>query len=181
MESDFSDYETLPEARVLRRLTSLLMEELKFESSGVSPIVTAEVEQAVLVAFLCGNRHNHSHLLAPRRSEAAPWQLRWVKEYIESYWDQPTTIEALAIVGGTSARSIFHSFKQHRGYSPMRFVKQIRLRQVREILIKPATGTTVTNTAFACGVGNLGHFYGDYLRVFGEAPSATLNRRNAPQ
>jgi transcriptional regulator GlxA family with amidase domain len=36
--------------------------------------------------------------------------------------------------------------------------------------------TTVTDVAFACGFGNLGHFAIYYRRQFGETPSATLRR-----
>jgi len=99
-----------------------------------------------------------------------------VEEYIEANWDQPVTIEALPIVADASARSIFHSFREHRGYSPMNLVKQIRLRHVREMLSRPDSEVTVTNAAFACGFGNLGHFAVAYKQVFGETPSGTLTR-----
>jgi AraC-like DNA-binding protein len=181
LELDFSTYDALPEARVLRRLISLLTVELNADGATASPIVTAELEQAVLVAFLSGNPHNHSRLLESGPLDSAPWQLRRVEEYIEANWDQPISIEALAIVTGSSARSIFHSFKSYRGYSPMRFVKQVRLEHVREILSKPCSGMTVTSAAFACGFGNLGHFAGAYQRVFGETPSTTLSRTKGHQ
>ena len=160
----------------MRRLANLLMAELDAEDSFPSRLVTAELEQAILVAFLCGNRHNYSHVLDGRSPDAAPWQVRRAEEYIEANWDQPITIEALAVVANASARSIFHSFRACRGFSPMKFVKQVRLRHAREMLSNPASGATVTRVAFACGFGNLGHLSNDYQQVFGETPSATLNR-----
>jgi AraC-like DNA-binding protein len=60
--------------------------------------------------------------------------------------------------------------------SPMNFVKQVRLGHVRKMLCAPSPTTTVTSVAFACGFGNLGHLANDYRQVFGESPSATLNR-----
>jgi AraC-like DNA-binding protein len=176
LKLNMDDYGSRPEARMMRRLVNLLMAELDDEDLFPAPLVTAELEQAILVAFLCGNSHNYSHLLDGRPPGAAPWQVRRAEEYIEANWDQPITIEALAVVANASARSIFHSFRECRGFSPMKFVKQVRLRHVREMLSNPAPRATVTRVAFACGFGNLGHFANDYQIVFGETPSATLNR-----
>ena len=173
---DFRDYGSLPEALMVRRLVNLLMAELDAKDSAAAPQVIAELEQAILVAFLCGNNHNYSAQLNGRPLAAAPWQVQRTEEYIEANWDQPITMEALAVVANASARSIFHSFKAHRGFSPMKFVKQVRLNRAREMLSSPPCGATVTRVAFACGFGNLGHFANDYHQVFGEAPSATLNR-----
>ena len=89
-------------------------------------------------------------------------------------WDRPITIEELARVTSASARSIFYHFKRCRGHSPMEFVRQVRLNHARKMLTEAAKETSVTETAFACGFINLGHFAKDYQKRFGERPSATL-------
>ena len=58
----------------------------------------------------------------------------------------------------------------------MRFVKQIRLKHAREMLLQPSAEATVTSVALDCGFSNLGHFAKDYLASFGELPSETLKR-----
>ncbi len=58
----------------------------------------------------------------------------------------------------------------------MGFVKQVRLRHARRMLMLPIETTSVTSVAFDCGFTNLGHFAKDYGKSFGELPSATLNR-----
>ena len=170
-----------PEARLLRGLVKVLVDELDAEDSTPSPLVVAELEQAITVAFLCGTSHNYSRVIDGRPSEAAPWQIRRVEEYVEANWPQPISIEALAVVANASARSIFYSFKQHRRYSPMTYVKRVRLKHAREMLTQSARGqdNSVTDIALACGFGNLGHFASDYKRAFGEMPSATLLRAKA--
>jgi transcriptional regulator GlxA family with amidase domain len=35
---------------------------------------------------------------------------------------------------------------------------------------------SVTEVAFACGFGNLGHFANDYFRRFGERPSESVRK-----
>ena len=165
-----------PEATYLRRLVMFLVDELGSSERGIPPLALAEFEQSVIVAFLCANRHDESHLLDREPMGTAPWQVRRAEEYIEAHWDQPITIEALAVATGASARSIFHFFKASRGYAPMVFVKQVRLRHARRMLMMPNETTSVTSVAFDCGFTNLGHFAKDYGQCFGELPSATLNR-----
>src|SRR3954454_15350781 len=154
----------------------VLMSEFASDKTIPSPLLIAELELAILVAFLCSTHHTYSRLLQTTPAGLAPRHVRRVEENIEANWDQPVTIDALVIVANASARSIFYSFREHRGYSPMPLVKRVRLRHVREMLSKPDPGITVTNAAFACGFGNLGHFASAYKQAFGESPSGTLAR-----
>jgi len=157
----------------LRRMLMFFAAEL--DSTTPLPAVV-ELEQALIVSFICNNRHNYSALLDDRSRPVASWQVRRAEEYIEAHWDQPITIEELARVTSASARSIFHQFKRSRGQSPMAFVKEVRLRHAREMLKRTDHGRSVTETAVACGFGNLGHFAGDYFKRFGERPSDTIKR-----
>jgi AraC-like DNA-binding protein len=158
----------------LRRMLLFGIERLDSTDSKFHPVAVAEFEQSVVVAFLCSTQHNYSEWLDQQSTAAAPWQVRVAEEYIEANWDQPLTIEALAIVTGASARTIFHSFKRSRGYTPMGFVKNIRLRHANAML---ATGaTSVSDAALLCGFGNFGHFANYYRIKFGELPSQTLKR-----
>jgi AraC-like DNA-binding protein len=164
-----------PEAIYLRRLFMFLVDELGASERNIPPLALAEFEQSVIVSFLCANRHDESRFLDREPVGTAPWQVRRAEEYIEAHWDQPITVEALAVATGASARSIFHFFKASRGYAPMVFVKQVRLRHARQLLMMPDENTSVTSVAFDCGFTNLGHFAKDYGKCFGELPSETLN------
>jgi AraC-like DNA-binding protein len=163
------------EAPFVRGLVTTLYNELAAQNS-LSPVAVAEMQQAILVALVCGYVHNFSHLLDGPPPRTAPWQTRRVEEYIVANWDQPISIQALAIVANASVRSVFNAFRIHRGYTPMHFVKQVRLKHCREMLSNPNAEMTVTEIAFACGFGNLGHFARDYQVAFGESPSVTLRR-----
>jgi AraC-like DNA-binding protein len=140
------------------------------------PWAVEEFEQTLITTFICTHRHNLSHLLDRTPTDVAPWQVRKAEEYIEANWDQPLTVEALSIVTGASARSIFHFFKKSRGYSPMDFVRHKRLEHARTLLMDPHSRESVTEVAFACGFGNLGHFANYYHRKYGELPSHTAKR-----
>jgi AraC-like DNA-binding protein len=176
LEMDKSNYDWRPEPCMIRSLVGPMIAELDREDSEVSPLVLAELEQAILIAFLCGTGHNYSRLLDGRPKSAAPWQVRRVEEYIEANWEQPVSVEGLAVVANASARSIFQSFRECRGYSPMNFLKQVRLRHAREMLAKPGSNAFVTDVSLACGFGHMSRFANDYQKVFGETPSETLSR-----
>ena len=157
----------------IRRMMMFLALEL---DSTTPALAIAELEQALIVSFICNNRHNYSTLLDDPARPTASWQVRRAAEYIEAHWNQPITIEELARATSASARSIFHQFKKDRGQSPMAFVKQVRLRHARDMLARKDQNPSVTATAFACGFNNLGHFARDYFKRFGERPSDTVRR-----
>jgi AraC-like DNA-binding protein len=160
----------------LQRLLMFFAGELDSTEAAMPSLAIAELEQALIVSFICSNQHNYSAFLEGRAPSAAPWQVRRAEEYIEAHWDQPITIETLARVTASSARSIFYHFKHSRGRSPMTFVKDVRLRHAKEMLELTDPMPSVTETAIACGFGNLGHFANDYFKRFGERPSETVKR-----
>ncbi len=160
----------------LQRMITFFAQELDY-THKTPALALAELEQALIVSFICNNPNNYSDLLSKRPQSPASWQVHRAEEYIKAHWDQPLTIEALARVTSASARSIFHQFKRSRGVSPMAFVKQLRLQHAKEML--EGDPRSVTEIAIACGFSNLGHFAKDYSKRFGERPSDTLNRRKS--
>jgi len=158
----------------LRRLLLFFVGELDCAGGQMPLIAIRELEQALIVSFLCSNPHNHTALLEGRPSAVSTRQVRRAEEYIEAHWNEPITVEELARITATSARSLFHHFKQCRGQSPMNFLKQVRLEHARQMLCNATA--SVTEAAFACSFSNLGHFARDYAKQFGERPSVTLKR-----
>jgi len=166
---------TQPSALMLRKNFMFFVNQLSAATS-LPPLVLAEFEQMLMVMFLYANQHNYSHLLEQQPADVAPWQLRRAEEYIEANWDRPMSLEAVAAATDVSIGSLFRIFRRSRGYSPMEFVKQVRLRHARELLQRSGEATTVTDIAFACGFGDVDRFSDDYFQAFGEQPSETLNR-----
>jgi AraC-like DNA-binding protein len=134
----------------LRRMLMFFAAELE---SKAPALVVAELEQALIVSFICSNRHNYSALLDDRPRRVASWQVRRAEEYIEAHWDRPITIEELVRVTSTSMRSLFYQFKHSRGQSPMAFVKDIRLQRARDLLERSDPAPSITKVAVACGFG----------------------------
>ena len=165
-----------PQAKRLERLLRFVATEFEASPSPMPAVMESELQQAMMTAFLLANASNYSGLLLGEPEPGAPWQVRIAEQFIEAHWDQPITIEALAAATNVSARSLFAAFKAGRGYSPMEFVKRVRLGRARQKLSRPDDETSVTAIAFECGFGNPGHFAKDYRESFGETPSETLRR-----
>ena len=135
-----------------------------------------EMDQSLRLAALYGMPNNFTELLYRGEQAAAPWQVTRVEEWIDVNWRGPVSIEALAEVSGSSVRSIFAAFKKARGYTPMEYLKRVRLHAARGMLLVAQSGATVTGIGLACYFSNLGHFARDYQELFGELPSATLHK-----
>jgi len=165
-----------PQSKTLERLVGFVNAEFDVSPSQMPPILQSELQQSMITSFLMANANNYSGLLHGEPVAAASWQVRRAEQFIEANWDQPITIEALVAATNVSARSLFASFKAGRGYSPMDFVKRVRLEHARQKLLSPDAGTSVTGVAYDCGFGNSGHFAVDYHKRFGERPSETLKR-----
>jgi hypothetical protein len=71
LDLDKSNYDWRPEPRMIRSLVNLMVEELDRNDENVSRLVLAELEQAILVGFLCGTGHNYSRLLDGRPRSVA--------------------------------------------------------------------------------------------------------------
>jgi len=163
-----------PELQSFHRLIMHAVRELDHSGAALPAPMLAELEQSLIVAFLCCIKHEFSDLLLKPTAPVAPWQVRLVEEYVEANWDRAITVEGLSEATGASVRAIFNSFKKSRGYSPMAFLKQVRLRHANEMLAQADAGVSVTGVALACCFQNIGHFARDYRLAFGELPSATL-------
>ena len=176
LEFELADFSGQDMISGLQRLIGLLVTQLDDQQSLLSPLALRELEQVVIVQLLFASRHPLSRLLHQAPSEGSPDHVRRVEEFIEANWNRAITIESLVEETAVSARTLFRSFKKARGYTPMNFVKKIRLERARSLLSRRDANTTVTGVALACGFSNLGHFARDFRKVFGELPSKTLAR-----
>lgn len=166
---------------VLRRLIETIACSLDDEASLISPLALAELEAALVLQLLLASRHTFSALLEREARSAAPACVKRVEAHIEQNWHRPVTMEELVRTGGVSERSLYKSFQQSRGYTPMQFLKQVRLDRARDLLRSDRDGRSVAGIAFAAGFLSTNHFAREYHRAFGELPSRTLEGSRKPQ
>ena len=164
-----------PHARSLYRLIRFLSLQLDSTTSEIPAVVCGELEHAIELAFLSASRHSFSHRLEAPDKLSHSGVVARLEEFIEAHWHEAITIERLVAEAGVSGRSLFRTFERTRGYSPMAFVKAVRLRRAREMLLSGDPGVSVASAASACNFVNQGHFARHYREAFGELPSATLS------
>lgn len=138
------------------------------------PAAVASFENALLTSMLFSFEHQFSEKLNAEVATASFKQVRNIEDYIESHANQAIDIATLAKVSGLSGATIHRTFRKHRDYTPMQFLKQTRMRLVNQRLLKACSSDSVTRIAMECGFTHLGRFAAEYRHQFNEDPSHTL-------
>jgi AraC family ethanolamine operon transcriptional activator len=102
--------------------------------------------------------------------------IRTAKELIERCDDEVLHIDELAQAADVSPRTLQTVFLDYYGIPPLRYLTLRRLHKVRDALRNADPDEmTVTSIAAQFGFWQFGRFAGQYRRLFGELPSATLS------
>ncbi|CAN0625085.1 Helix-turn-helix domain-containing protein [Burkholderia multivorans] len=113
----------------------------------------------------------------PASDRAAPACVKRAVAFIEEHAGQPLSLADIAAAARCSARTLQRGFHQWRAIGTMRYLKEVRLRRVREALLAPDDLASITAIATRWGFCHLGQFAADYRAAFGERPSDTRSRR----
>lgn len=158
----------------------LLMAVADFEASGSilrSPIVIGAFEQFIATCLLLSHPHNFSAALGRLETAITPRNVRRAIDYIDAHLDQAITIAEIVEATGVPGRTLFTHFKEFKGVSPMRYIRNARFQKAREALLQAEPDESVTAIAASWGFVHLGRFSVEYRSRFGESPSETLKRR----
>ncbi|MBS8241752.1 AraC family transcriptional regulator, partial [Marinobacter lipolyticus] len=93
--------------------------------------------------------------------------------YIEQNVRDNIDMETLSSVSNMSVRSIYNAFSKTFSTTPRCYIKQLKLRKLREDLLEGRC-RNVTEIALDYGFSHLGRFSSDYRKTFGELPSETM-------
>ncbi|WP_248767284.1 MULTISPECIES: helix-turn-helix domain-containing protein [unclassified Pseudomonas] len=138
-------------------------------------LLLPRAEELLILSLLCAQSDGYVSR-SPLSSGVNPAYLKRAVAYIEEHADQAVTLLDIAEAAHCGIRSLHRSFHEWRGISPMRYLKEVRLRNVRQALLNPSEGDCVTDLATRWGFLHLGQFSVDYRRAFGEKPSDTFRR-----
>src|SRR5262249_14377110 len=99
------------------------------------------------------------------------------EEFLETNPDRPLYLTEICAAIGVAERTLRASCEEHLGLGPIRFRTLRRIHLVRRALLSAVPSTsTVTRIATDHGFWELGRFSAAYRTLFGESPSATLQR-----
>jgi transcriptional regulator GlxA family with amidase domain len=146
-------------------------------SALLEPMAMSAFEQFIMTALLLAHPHNYSDALRRLERPIAPRDVRRAVEYIEAHLDEAVTVADLVNATGVAGRTLFMHFKSFKGVSPMRYLRDARLRKARQALLRAGAEASVTDIAMNAGFTHMGRFSITYRRRFGESPSETLRGR----
>ena len=100
----------------------------------------------------------------------------FVKYSLEKGTKEPITIDQLTDTLFTSKSVLSSAIKKSTGLTPLTFLRNVRLEQVRTELITGDRKTSVIEVAHRYGFPSRGHFSRYYREQFGELPRDTLSK-----
>jgi AraC-like DNA-binding protein len=99
------------------------------------------------------------------------------EEFLEANPNTPLHLPEICAAVGAADRTLRSACEENLGMGPIRFLNLRRMHLVhRALLLADHRSTTVTQVATHHGFWELGRFSVAYHAMFGEAPSATLQR-----
>ena len=96
------------------------------------------------------------------------------RRYMEEHRGRMVTLAELCRVTASSERALQVAFREVTDVSPTTYLRMRALHGARSDLFASRSDATVTEVATSWGFWHLGRFAGSYRRLFGEAPSETL-------
>jgi AraC-like DNA-binding protein len=141
-----------------------------------NPIARSAFEQFVLTALLLSHPHNYAEGLRRRGKPLSPRDLKRAVDYIEANLGEPIGLPDIVAASGVPGRTLLKHFRDFRGTSPMRHLRQARFRTVHQALRRASHEEGVMDIAATHGFTHMGRFSIEYRKLFGETPSDTLKR-----
>lgn len=159
-------------------LLNLLDYGLRLSSLPVSQKSLAqESYDEMLVAHLLSCQgHNYTDFIESKAgSLIVPHCVRVAERYIEENLSAPLTLSDIAEHCEVTIRTLTRSFRSFRNKTPMTFLTERRLDQVR-LALQQSTGQSIAEIAYGWGFTHLGRFAQRYHERFGELPSHTAKQ-----
>jgi TolB-like protein/methylphosphotriester-DNA--protein-cysteine methyltransferase len=107
-------------------------------------------------------------------SAPVPRDVKKAIDYLRIHVDQEVTMADLLRACGVAERTLRKHFRTFLGFSPLGYLRRMRLAALREELLRATERSTITEIAARYGFHHLGRLSAEYARRFGERPSTTL-------
>jgi AraC-like DNA-binding protein len=163
-------------------LSEVLRAWLETSSSAIDSQPAAALQARLLSwmksALLAAQRPGAEGPALPRRRMA----VERVRCFIHEHLAESMTLADLCRHAHLQARSLEYGFRDLVGLSPFKYIKMLRLGEVRRRLqTSSASQLSVSEAALDCGFSHLSQFAADYKQVFLESPSATSRASEYPR
>lgn len=139
------------------------------------PIMATSLAGSVMTGLLLAADHEYRDELEADTSPARPATIQRAVDFIEANLAEPLDVAAIARHVRLSSRSLHEGFQGALGTTPMRYVRDMRLRAARrDLLAADPSVEGVAQIATRWGFTHLGRFASQYRDAFGETPSSAI-------
>ena len=168
--------------RSLARFVRIAIAELERPDTILrEPMTARSFREFVTTALLLHQPHNYSERLRRLERPAAPRDVKRAIDYIEANLGAAIGLPEIVAASAVPGRTLIQHFRDFKGTSPMRYLREARFERVREALNRAEPEESIAEIAARWGFSHMGRFSADYRRRFGEPPSATLRRARHAQ
>lgn len=159
--------------RALHRILSDAAERCH-ESDVASPALFLMRDEvlAVLVKGLAQTNMKPDH----RARQLQTRSMARIDRHLDDHRMTVVGLQDLCAGTGLPLRTVETIIRSRTGLPALDYLRRRRLAFVREALLKPASGATVTSVAMQFGFWHLGRFSQYYFQAYGELPSTTISR-----
>ena len=135
----------------------------------------SHVQSLLLDGLLLGQPHSYSEEIARGTRPGSSASIARAVDLVNDRADESWSSTSLARAVHVSVGALQEGFNRDVGRPPMRYLRDVRLRRVHDVLrgAVPAD-TTVEAVATPWGFLHVGRFAAAYRAAFGESPSTTL-------
>jgi AraC-like DNA-binding protein len=140
------------------------------------PIALSMYEQILLTNLLLSQPNSYTDRLQRLARPAERRDVSRAIDFIEAHLHLPITLADIVKVSGIPGRTLVQHFNDHKGVSPMRYLRDARFARARDALMCAEEAESVTRIAMTWGFSHLGRFAVDYRKRYGETPSETFRR-----
>jgi len=157
----------------LRRVCRILSDDAsRINTVSMRREIEDELPLLLLNALYSGkSQQGYVH---PRKRQRA---LKKAVHYIRAFSKNSITLNQLCQEAQVSARTLQHAFLDQYSLTPKAYLRVQRLNEAHKKLVTLSPlNTGVADIAHLSGFNHMGQFATDYRKLFGELPSATLQR-----
>jgi AraC-like DNA-binding protein len=165
-----------PVGRRIDRQIRLAIADLDDDAVAANPMMAGMYEQLIITGLLLYQPNTYSAALARPAARPTSQEVKRAVDFMQSRLRSPITLADVVTASGIPGRTLIKHFKDEWGTSPMRYLRDARLRRVHEALARARPTDSVTDIALMWGFNHLGRFAVEYRSRFGETPSDTLRR-----
>lgn len=141
-----------------------------------SPIAMKQLKEAMIALLLEGVPHRFSRELNRPIAGASPSYVKRAIEFMHANISCPISAAEIAAACGVGVRALNATFPRFQNMPMMKYLREIRLRAVRQELQDLTGAASVAEVALKWGFDHMGRFSQQYQSRFGELPSQTLRR-----